>query len=192
MFHCLVITPTVVAEQVNPTDQLRPFIDQVVLILTDDELQDEPKIQERRRRVMDVVHEHFDFFEMSKRVYGQQWTTLSKGQQGHFVDLFSKLLEHAYIGKIESYSKQTVTFEKERRKGDLAEVQTILIDNNVSLPISYLMILKNNRWMVFDVAVDKVSIARNYRDQFRQVLQTGHYDGLINQLKEKLKILEGK
>lgn len=191
LFFCMVSLSSA-AETPGPTEQLKPFVDRVVAILTDSQFQGEAKQGERRKKVMGVVHDHFDFYEMSKRVYGQQWTGLPKPQQNDFVDLFTRLLEHAYIGKIETYSNQTVEFEKERQKGNLAEVQTVLVDNAVRMPISYLMIQKNDKWMIFDVAVEKVSIARNYRDQFRQVLKDEGHDGLIDQLKEKLRLLESK
>jgi phospholipid transport system substrate-binding protein len=163
-----------------------------VSILSNPDFQGEEKKESRRSLVMKKVHEYFDFFEMSKRVYGRQWLDLSYEQQKEFVGLFTTLLEHAYIGKIEDYSDQTVTFEKERRKGDLAEVQTLLKNKDVSLPVSYLMLYKEDRWVVFDVAVERVSIARNYREQFRQVLKEESYDGLIRKLNEKIRVLEAK
>ncbi len=185
------VSSATATEKMSPTEQLRPFVKEVVTIFTDVKPNDGKRL-ERRNQVMVVVHRHFDFYEMSKRVYGRQWLDLSKEQQQEFVDLFTKLLEHAYIGKIEGYTNQRVEFEKERIKGDLAEVQTLLIDKRVSLPISYLMINKDDSWMVFDVAVERVSIARNYRDQFQQILKTEQHEGLIRQLIDKLKVLEQK
>ncbi len=192
LFHFTLATNTFGLEKPTATEQLRPFLNQVVSILTDEKMHGDANREKRRELVMQLVHKHFDFYEMSRRVYGKPWLELSVGQKKTFVGLFTRLLEHAYIGKIEDYSRQTVEFGKERQKGNLAEVQTVLVDGNVSLPVSYLMTYKNNRWVIFDVAVERISIARNYREQFRQVLKTGNYEDLIRQLENKVEILEGK
>ena len=73
-------------------------------------MQGEEKRIQRRKKVIASASEHFDFREMSKRVLGRTWKILSKDEQTYFVTLFTSLLEHAYISKIEDYSKQKMEF----------------------------------------------------------------------------------
>jgi phospholipid transport system substrate-binding protein len=174
----------------DPTEQLRPFVDKIVTILTDVKLQGDEKCTERRQQVMKIAHERFDFFEMSKRVLGSQWRKLSENEQQEFADLFTTLLEHAYIGKIEDYSKQKVEFKDQRIKDDRAEVRTDLIDKDVVIPVSYIMILKNQDWMVYDIIVEGVSLVRNYMEQFKEILRKDGYASLLAQLKDKVDELE--
>ena len=174
----------------DPTGQLKPFIAEVVAILTDASLQGDKHRQERRTKVMNVAHERFDFTEMSKRVLGKQWDKLSADEKKYFVELFTKLLEHAYLGKIEDYSGQKVEFVGQRIKDDRAQVQTTLVDKDVTMQVHYIMILKGQEWMVYDIVVEGVSIIRNYMDQFREILRQENYAGLLKQLEDKLATLE--
>lgn len=174
----------------DPTEQLRPFVDKIVGILTDEALQGKENSRKRREKVMAVAHERFDFEEMSKRVLGGQWRQLSSAEQGEFVELFTKLLEHAYIGKIEDYSKQKVVFKTQRIKEGRAQVETELVDKNVVLPVSYIMILKGNEWMAYDIVVEGVSLIRNYMEQFREIIRKDGYASLVKQIEDKVHELE--
>lgn len=174
----------------DPTEQMRPFVDKIVGILTDETLQGEENSGKRREKVMDVAHERFDFAEMSKRVLGGQWRQLSSKEQGEFVKLFTKLLEHAYIGKIENYSKQKVVFKGQRIKEERAQVETELVDKDVVLPVSYIMILKGSDWMAYDIVVEGVSLIRNYMEQFREIIRKDGYASLVKQIEDKVRELE--
>ena len=174
----------------DPTEQLRPMVDKIVNILTDPELKGEEACIKRRKKVMAVAEERFDFAEMSKRVLGPQWRKLSSGEQSHFTGLFTTLLEHAYIGKIEDYSDQKVAFREQRVKDDRAQVETDIIDNNVVIPVSYIMILKGGEWMVYDIVVEGVSLIRNYMEQFKEIIRKDGYASLLKQVEDKILELE--
>jgi len=180
----------VAAANPDPTEQMRPFVQKIVNILTDPELQGDEQCSRRRQMVMDVARERFDFDEMSKRVLGRQWRELSDSEKKTFVGLFTTLLEHAYIGKIEDYSKQTVEFKSQRIRGDKAQVDTMLLDRDVAIPVSYIMILEKNDWMVYDIVVEGVSLVRNYMDQFNEIIRKDGYDSLLARMKERIKELE--
>jgi len=184
------ISSAVAGTAPDPTEQLRPLLDKIVAILTDPNLQGEENCYERRQRVMKVAKERFDFAEMSKRVLSSQWRSLSQQEQQNFTALFTTLLEHAYIGKIEDYSKQKVEFREQRIRDERAEVKTDIVDNNVVLPVSYIMILKGREWMVYDIVVEGVSLIRNYMEQFREIIRKDGYQSLLSQLKNKVNELE--
>lgn len=174
----------------DPTEQMRPYIDQIVGILTDETLQGQKNRAKRREKVMDVARERFDFQEMSKRVLGAQWRQLSSGDQEQFVVLFTKLLEHAYIGKIEDYSKQKMIFKAQRIKEDRAQVETELVDKDVLIPVFYIMILKGDQWMTYDIVVEGVSLVRNYMEQFREIIRKDGFASLVKQIEDKVHELE--
>ncbi|MDW7771928.1 MAG: ABC transporter substrate-binding protein [Desulfobulbaceae bacterium] len=184
-------TPAVAAETPNdPIEQLRPYVDEIVEILTNERFQGDEKCMERRQKIMALAHERFDFSEMSKRVLGSQWRQLSPQEKQEFTDLFTTLLEHAYIGKIEDYTNQRVEFRDQRIRNDRAEVKTVIIDRDVVIPVSYIMILKDRHWLVYDVVVENVSLVRNYMEQFREILRKDSYSSLLAQLKDKVDRLE--
>ena len=59
---------------------------------------------------MDSIKEGFDFREMSRRILGSTWNTISVAEQDHFTELMTKLLENVYIGKLESYTGQAIGY----------------------------------------------------------------------------------
>lgn len=186
---CLLGTQSAVSATPDPTEQFRPFIDKVTKTLADPGLKTLPK-QEKSRRVISVVREHFDFREMSKRVIGQQWRSLSSDEQAEFESLFTQLLQYAYVGKIDDYTGQQVQFTQQRIKGERAEVQTLLVDKDKSIPVAYIMLLKGDQWMAYDVVVEGVSLIRNYMEQFNEILRKDGYPGLVAQIKQKIVELE--
>ncbi len=173
----------------DPTEQLKPFIENIITQLKSKEFRQDTTCSQCQQIIV-LATEHFDFREMSKRVMGKQWRTLSTEQRDQFVALFTKLLQYAYIGQIDDYVGRKIEFKKQRIKGTRAEVQTLLIDKDKTIPVSYIMMLKGENWMVYDIVVEGVSLIRNYMEQIRSVLQDEKFAGLIKLLEEKITTLE--
>lgn len=173
----------------DPTDQMRPFLKKVTDALADPALKTIPK-KAQGQRIIKIVRERFDFQEMSKRVLGQQWRNLNDREKEEFEDLFTQLLQYAYIGKIDEYAGQRVEFTQQRIKGDRAEVQTLLVDKAKSIPVSYIMLLQGDQWMAYDVVVEGVSLVRNYMEQFQEIVRKDGYAGLVKQIEEKIDHIE--
>lgn len=173
----------------DPTEQLKPFLDRIVTQLKGEDFKNDPSCQQCKR-IVDLASDHFDFYEMSKRVLGKQWRMLSKEQKDQFVTLFTQLLQYAYIGKVEDYVDKKIEFKGQRIRGKRAEVQTVLVDKDKTIPVSYILILKGDKWMAYDIVVEGVSLIRNYMEQIRSLLRTDKFSGLITQLQEKIHTLE--
>jgi phospholipid transport system substrate-binding protein len=188
-FITVFFTQPAVSAAPDPTEQFRPFLKKITETLADPGLKTIPK-PEQSQRIIGIVSEHFDFREMSKRVIGQQWRNLSEKEQGEFEQLFTQLLQYAYVEKIDEYSGQQVQFTQQRIKGERAEVQTLLVDKDKSIPVFYIMLLRGDQWMAYDVVVEGVSLVRNYMEQFSEILRKDGYSGLVKQIEQKIAELE--
>ncbi len=173
------------AEDVSPTDQLRPTLDKLVAILSDPAMKGDENKSVRRAEIMYNIKQGFDFREMSRKVLGKTWNDISEEQREHFTELMTKLLENVYIGKLESYSGQAITFAGERVKGARAQVTTMITHEGAELPIHYIMYDKNGKWMVYDINIEGVSLVRNYMEQFKSILRTEKFDGLVKVIEDK-------
>lgn len=189
VFITLFFTQPAVSAAPDPTEQFRPFLKKITETLADPGLKAIPK-NEQSQRIIGIVREHFDFREMSKRVIGQQWRNLSEKEQSEFEQLFTQLLQYAYVEKIDEYSGQQVQFTQQRIKGERAEVQTLLVDKNKTIPVFYIMLLRGDQWMAYDVVVEGVSLVRNYMEQFSEILRKDGYPGLVKQIEQKIAELE--
>ena len=174
----------------GPTEQLKPTLKSLVDILLDPSLKGEAHKVERRAKIMGHVTKGFDFREMSQRVVGKEWKDLPQEKQDHFQALFTKLLENAYIGKFENYSGQEIQYTGERLKDDRAIVSTQIENNGQLMPVDYIMTRKEDRWMVYDINIEGVSLVRNYMEQFKSILRRDKFDGLVKLLEEKNSTLE--
>ena len=168
------------------TDQLKQSVDKVLAILNDPTLKGQAKAQERRQKVKEVIYSRFDFNEMAKRSLGPQWQKRSPEEQKEFVQLFTSLLEGAYLDTLESYNGEKIRFLNERQDKDFAEVSTKLIDNKgAEYALDYRLQKTNGDWKVIDVVVENISLVNNYRAQFSRVLAKSSYAELLETMKQK-------
>lgn len=167
----------------DPTLQLQPILGQITQLLVQQKTAQSDNLVEQ---VMAIAHNGFDFREMSKRSLGKQWRKLSPKQQVEFVELFTQLLQYVYVSQVEKYSGQTIEFTGQRIRGKRAEVQTNVIDGQLRIPVSYIMLLKEGQWMIYDVVIEGISLIRNYLEQFREIIRKDGYRGLSNQLEQKI------
>jgi phospholipid transport system substrate-binding protein len=65
-------------------------------------------------------------------------------------------------------------------------VQTkIVTKQGTEIPIEYRMHKKGERWLVYDVIIEGVSLVSNYRTQFNKIIQTSSYQELVKKMKTK-------
>ena len=168
------------------TDQLKGAVERVLKTLDDPTLKGEARLGERRAAVRKIANEIFDFGEIAKRSMARHWQPLSEGQRTEFVGLFADLLERSYISKIETYGGEKIQYTAERADGDFATVSTkIITKNGTEVPVDYRMIKRTDRWLVYDVSIEGVSLVSNYRTQFNKIIQTTSYNELVSKLRNK-------
>ncbi|HSF06256.1 MAG TPA: ABC transporter substrate-binding protein [Methylomirabilota bacterium] len=169
-----------------PTEQLRLQVDRVIKTLEDPQLKHESKTVERRRSVRRIANEIFDFGETAKRSLGRHWQARTPAEREEFVQLFADLLERSYISKIELFNGERVTYIGETIDGDIATVRTRLVTKQATeIPVDYRMRKRDERWLVYDVIIEGVSLVANYRTQFNKIIQTSSYPDLIKKMKGK-------
>jgi phospholipid transport system substrate-binding protein len=169
-----------------PQDQLRAQIDRVIKILDDPELKKEGNSAARRTAVRKVAEEIFDFQETAKRSLARHWQPRTPAERDEFVRLFADLLERSYISKIELYGGEKIVYAAERIDGDAATVSTKIVTKNGSeVPIDYRVLRHGDRWLVYDVSIEGVSLVSNYRTQFNKIIQTSSFAELLKKMKAK-------
>jgi len=169
-----------------PTDQLRGAVDRVLKTLDDPSFKGADKVADRRVAVRKIANEIFDFGEIAKRSMARHWQPLSEAQRTEFVGLFADLLERSYISKIETYGGEKIQYTAEKIDGDYATVSTrIVTKNGTEVPVDYRMKKGGDRWLVYDVSIEGVSLVSSYRTQFNKIIQTSSYNQLVSKLKNK-------
>jgi phospholipid transport system substrate-binding protein len=169
-----------------PTDQLKGATDRVLGILSDPQLKEPARIDERRKQIRAVANEIFDWQEMGKRALGRGTQACTAQQREEFSPLFADLIERSYVGKLELYSGERIVYAGESMDGDQATVRTKLFTkSNTEIPIDYRLLKQGDRWRAYDVVIENVSLVGNYRGQFNRIIQQSSCGELIKKLKTK-------
>jgi len=175
----LVTAGTAVAGE--PTDQVRRSVDEVLKIV-----QSQPDGPARRTAVRQAANRLFDFEETAKRALGPHWQQRTPAEHEEFVRLFSDLLEAAYVGKIDLYQGEKITYVGETVDGDQATVKTrIVTKQGNEVPVDYRLLREMDGWRVYDVIIEGVSLVANYRTQFNKIIQTSSYDDVVKRMRAK-------
>jgi phospholipid transport system substrate-binding protein len=169
-----------------PTDQLRGRIERVLKVL-DGELKQEGRSEERRVAIRKIADETFDFREISQRSLARHWQSRTPVERDEFVQLFADLLERSYIGQIEQYSgSEKVQYVGETLDGQQALVRTRIVTKaGTEVPVDYRMHRVGEHWLVYDVAIEGISLVSNYRAQFDRIIRSSSYRQLTDKLKAK-------
>jgi phospholipid transport system substrate-binding protein len=168
----------------TPTDQLRERIDRVVGILDDGGMKADPAA--RKAALRGVAGEIFDFTEITKRALGRHWLSASPAEREELVQLLTALLERSYMNRIEQYSGERIAWIGESTTGDLATVRThFMSKSGTAIPVDYRLARAGDRWLVYDVSIEGVSLVANYRAQFNKIIQTSSTQGLVERLRSR-------
>lgn len=142
---------------------------------------------QRRADIRKIAESLFDFNEMSERSLGGAWTQASPADREEFVRLFTTLIATAYMGKIEQYAGEPITYVGERVNGDEAAVQSrVVTPKGSEVGIEYRMYRADGRWTVYDIYVDGISLIGSYKAQFNRIIQRGSFADLLKQLRLKV------
>ncbi len=174
------------ATAASPTETVKAAVQQV-FSQPDSSAVKAPSVAERRAQIRKVTETLFDFEEMSQRSLGKAWTQASPAEQKEFVRLFGGLIANAYMGRIEQYAGEPITYVGERIEGDDARVQSrVVTPKGSEVPIEYRLYRSTEgRWTVYDIYVDGFSLVGSYKAQFNRLLQRGTFADLLKQLRQK-------
>ncbi|MCD6038896.1 MAG: mlaC [Gammaproteobacteria bacterium] len=136
-----------------------------------------------------IVIPHADLDEMSQRVLPPQtWNNASASQRTQFKKEFTDLLVRTYASALGDYTDQNIRFFPVR--GGASGKDTVTVNSQIvrsdgpSVAVSYKLHLKGSSWMVYDMAVEGVSLLQSFQEQFRQKLSQGTMDQLLKDLRE--------
>ena len=172
-----------------PKTAIKSTIESILNILRDKNLSLPDKKAERRDKMRALIRDRFNFQEMGRRILARHWKKRTSEEQKEFVSVFSELLEASYISKIEAYTDEKVTYDKESIKsgGKYAMVSTTIATKKVDIPIDYKVKLRDSKWWIYDVVIEGVSFVSTYRSQYGKILKQESFAKLIQKMKNKLK-----
>jgi phospholipid transport system substrate-binding protein len=168
----------------SPIEQMRSVMNEVIEVV--EELPGENQQTERLEKLRTIITPNFDFEEMAKRSLGQPWLTATEQERDEYVNLFSDLLAHTYLKRIDNVRRDMVSLDSERLASRNALVRTTVRYKGDTFPIDYRMIERESGWQVYDVIIENIGLVSNYRNEFAGIVRREKVSGLIERLRKKI------
>ena len=154
--------------------------DRVVKVLQDPALDQ----TQRRAEIRAIALEAFDVTEAARRTLGPHWPKRTPAERQEFIGLFQGLLERGYLSRIGEYGGESVQYVGERIEGEYATVRALIVtQKGTQVPVEARVLRQGDRWRMYDVLIENVSLIASYRSQFDRVIRTSSYEELIRRLK---------
>lgn len=185
-FSVALIASSALANESTPLDLVKSVTGRMTKVLIDDRA----KISQNERyliaKIDKIVLPHFDLMAMSRSVVGRNyWNGASESTQKRFVKTFTKYVENTYSNALKSYNGEEIKFFPLRGQTEKrAQVGCDLMIASGVVHIVYNLYLKNDKWLIYDFAIDNVSLVKNYNAQFAGVLRQKGLEGLVQELQQ--------
>ncbi len=143
---------------------------------------------ELSRRLRPTLEKFFNFESLTRKALGVGWKDLSPEQQTKAVGLFSEIIIRSYTSKFDPNSQIDIQFSKSVDLGTgRKEVPATARYQGSTVAVAYRVESAPVGWRVYDVIIEGVSLASNYRSQFEAIRSKGGGDALIRSMEDKLK-----
>lgn len=163
-------------------DQLRAELDRILLA---PDAREPASLRREPTRAVAL----FDVPEMSRRALGRHWDARTPAERAEFVRLFGGLLERAFVTRLDKYRGERIAFVAEATEGDRATVRTAIQpadghrDPRGDIAVDYRLVRRGERWKIYDVLVENVSLVGNYRSQFEKLITAGSFEDVLERLR---------
>ncbi len=140
-----------------------------------------------KERVKDLLSDSFDFGMLAKKsLSAKDWDAQDAASQEKFVTEFKRMVRNSSAKRLELYRADSTIYEpaKMKKEGE-ARVVAHLWNKGKESVLEYKMTQVNGKWMAWDLVIDDLSTARNYKDQFSQILKTKSFADLIDIISKK-------
>ncbi len=170
----------------SPQARVEEMVNSVLGVLQQTEMSEADK----KAAVSGTVQEYLNVESISRRTLGTYWNEATEEQRQQFSTLFIRILEGTYLNRMEGYSGGKVKYLKQRVKGNKAIVDTLVISKELEIPVQYKMIYEDGNWQIFDLVLEGISLVRNYRSSYGEIIRRSGYDGLLALMDKKVQEME--
>ena len=175
------------AGEPGPVELLQDRQDTVLAIVEQD-----PDVLEDTKRLREIADEyllpHVDFMTLSRWVMGKHWRTATPQQRQAFANEFRDLLLNNYLRSVTEYRDYSIKFIPLR---DLDEKTKVVVHGLVDQPggppvhVNFRMHRNTDRWLIYDIVVEGVSLATTHRSMFSQQIRDIGIEGVIAELESR-------
>ena len=143
---------------------------------------------ELAKRLRPILERFFNFESLTRRALGPGWKDLNPEQQKKATQLFSEIIIRSYTSRFDPNSEVDVQFSRSVDMGNgRKEVPAVARYQGNAVSVAYRVEPGPEGWRVYDVVIEGVSMASNYRSQFDSIRQKGGPAAVLHAMEDKLK-----
>ncbi|MBT5229781.1 MAG: ABC transporter substrate-binding protein [Methylococcales bacterium] len=149
-------------------------------------------LKTNRFAVHDLVNQVFvpnvDFYRIGSLMLGKYWKMASECQKNQFVKAFKAMLVRSYSEALVKLDGWEMVFERTRffRNKTRALVRTFVSrPKGPKFEVYYRMHYKNQRWQVYDVVVEGISLVTIYQRVYTKRVKEQGFDVFLQGLGEQ-------
>jgi phospholipid transport system substrate-binding protein len=173
----------------EPTAQIRASTDKILSLLGDPAPKTDARSSERRQLIRKEIDERVDWATVARSSLGRHWARRTRAEQAEFVTLFSRFLAETSIDKFQTNYVELAKIEYlgEKIIDDYASVKArVTLKDQIDHPVEFRLQKSGKDWRIYDVLIEGVSLVKNYRDQFDEILAKSSYEKLVADLRAKI------
>ena len=174
----------------TPLERVKEGTDRLIAMLSDPEILSPDNHADSIAKLRAVAEQYIDFGLVTKYAVGKRWLAMTPQMRTDLTEAFIKLLERSYLKHIPAYEGQEVLYKKEAISGDKAKVLTEIIDKDKKIVVEFRLRIIQDKWMIYDIVAEGVSLVMNYRSQFSEVLSNGTPEELLQLIRERIEIID--
>jgi len=164
---------------------VRTTLDQVLEVMAEPDWTS----QQRVSAIEKIAYARFDFDLMSKLVLGKaSYQKFSEEQLIEFEREFKAYLSRTYGGRVDSFEQPDVKIMGDRvlKRGHVLVQTEIKARQSDPIKMDYVLRDLAGEWKVIDVVIEGVSLVRNFRSQFQEIVNgEDGPEGLLRELRSK-------
>lgn len=139
-------------------------------------------------RVKSLLSDVFNFGMLAEKSLPKEtWSGLDKASRENFAVEFQRMVRNSSAKRLEMYRTDSTIYDapKMKKNNTEASVTAHLWYKGKESVLVYKMTLVDGNWMAWDLVIDDLSTARNYKEQFATILQTKSFAELLDIIKKK-------
>lgn len=139
-------------------------------------------------RVKVLLSDVFNFKLLAEKSLPKEtWTGLDEASREKFAAEFQRMVRNSSAKRLEMYRTDSTIYDvpKMKKNNTEANVTAHLWYKGKESVLVYKMSQVNGAWMAWDLVIDDLSTARNYKEQFATILKDKSFADLLEIIKKK-------
>ncbi len=174
--------------ELDAIDILQENTNALLAIVSSENYHNKSKHQAMKNQAENLIMQLFSFEDFTMLAVGKKWNTFSKEEQDCLTLACTKLLRNTYVDYLDDYDNQSIEYisSTKANNGTRAQIDAIACTEQKEIPLSFRMLIKENgEWQVYDVLIEGISLVKNYRTQFTELLLTKSPSEVAQIIEEK-------